>query len=54
MLKNHIGKYGSLKLEQLYEAPFTRLAPEGIEGVFDDATIDELRDLLSVVSISIH
>ncbi len=52
MLKNHIGKYGSVQLEQLYEAPFTRLAPEGIEGVFDDATIDELCDLLDVVSIS--
>ena len=54
MLKNHIGKYGSIQLEQLYEAPFTRLAPEGIEGVFDDDTIDELRDLLDIVSISAH
>jgi type I restriction enzyme R subunit len=54
MLKNHIGKYGSLQLDQLYEAPFTRLAPEGIEGVFDDDTIDELRDLLDIISISVH
>lgn len=51
MLKNHIGRYGAIELEQLYEAPFTRLAPEGPEDVFDEKTIDDLRDLLDLLSI---
>lgn len=54
MLKNHIGRYGSLKLEQLYDAPFTTLAPEGIEGIFEEDVIDKIGELLDVVSVSLH
>ena len=34
MLKNHIAKYGSLKLETLFEPPFTTVHTEGVYGVF--------------------
>ena len=34
MLKNHISKYGTLKLENLFEAPFTVFNSEGVYGVF--------------------
>ncbi len=36
MLQNHIGKYGAIKLETLFEPPFTNIHSEGIYGVFPD------------------
>ena len=36
MLENHIVKYGSIKKEKLYEAPFTMLDSDGIDGVFEE------------------
>ena len=33
-VKNHISKYGTLKLESLFEAPFTAFHTEGVYGVF--------------------
>lgn len=43
MLKEHIGQFGAIKLEQLFHAPFTRLHDEGITGVFAmDEQLDEL------------
>jgi len=48
MVKNHIGKYGAIELERLYEAPFTTVDPESIDGVFPDATqADELLAILA-------
>jgi type I restriction enzyme, R subunit len=37
MLQNHIGKYGTIKLETLFESPFTNVHSEGIYGVFPDS-----------------
>ena len=43
MLKNHISKYGAIEIERLYEPPFTNLASDGVDGVFEDeAQVDEL------------
>ena len=43
LLQAHIGRYGSIELETLYEAPFTTLSAEGIDGVFtDERQIDAL------------
>jgi len=43
LLKNHISRYGSIQIEQLYEAPFTALHSDGLDGVFaDEKMIDDL------------
>jgi len=43
LLKNHISRYGSIKIGQLYEAPFTALHSDGIDGVFaDEKMVDDL------------
>ena len=48
MLKNHIARYGSIELERLYEAPFTSIHSDGIDGVFtDNAQVNELLDIVS-------
>jgi len=46
MLKAHICANGGLDIERLYEAPFTTISAEGIDGVFSDDLIDELLELI--------
>jgi type I restriction enzyme, R subunit len=36
LLKNHNRDYGAIKLDQLYEVPFTSLDKDGLDGVFPD------------------
>ena len=47
MLKAHISTNGGLELERLYEAPFTTLSADGIDGVFSD---DQIGELLAVIA----
>jgi len=47
MLQNHIGKYGAIKLETLFESPFTNVHSEGIYGVFPDS--NQLNQIISLV-----
>ena len=48
LLKSHIATYGAIELEKLWEAPFTSLHAEGIDGVFtDSAQVDSLLELLN-------
>ncbi|TIR49115.1 MAG: DUF4145 domain-containing protein [Mesorhizobium sp.] len=47
LLQNHIARYGSITIEKLYEAPFTVVDADGLDGVFEDET--EVSDLLSVI-----
>jgi type I restriction enzyme R subunit len=43
MLKNHISKYGGVKLENLFEPPFTNFHSEGVYGIFpDEKQADEI------------
>ena len=43
LLKNHISRYGSIEIDQLYEPPFTTLHSDGLDGVFiDEDIIEEL------------
>jgi type I restriction enzyme R subunit len=48
LLKTQIIRHGGLKLECLYEPPFTHLSAESIDGIFADneTTADELIELI--------
>ena len=52
MLKNHICINGGLEIDRLYEAPFTTLSADGIDGVFGEAMIDELLGLVGQFEMS--
>ncbi len=47
MLKLHICNNGGLEIDRLYEAPFTSISAEGIDGVFSDELIDELLEIIA-------
>lgn len=47
LLQNHIAKFGSITIEKLYEAPFTVVDADGLDGVFESE--DEVDDLLNVI-----
>ncbi len=44
LLQNHIARYGSITVDRLYDAPFTVVDADGLDGVFEDE--DEVNDLL--------
>ena len=46
LLKNYITQHGSIVIEKLYDAPFTSVSHEGIDGVF---TPDDVNDLITVL-----
>ncbi len=46
LLQNHIAKYGSIDIAQLYEPPFTTLHNDGPDGLFDEPLVDELLDII--------
>ncbi|GAB5407321.1 MAG: DEAD/DEAH box helicase family protein [Aureliella sp.] len=46
LLQNHIAKFGSIDIAQLYEPPFTTLHSDGPDGVFEEPMVDELLDII--------
>ena len=46
LLKNYIAQNGSIEVDKLFEAPFTSIAHEGIDGVFSTDDADELMGVL--------
>ncbi|NLE61933.1 MAG: restriction endonuclease subunit R, partial [Planctomycetes bacterium] len=52
LLKNHIREYGSIELDRLYDAPFTSLSEEGLDGVFPDQ--QQADDLIRLVETFAH
>jgi len=47
LLQNHIARYGAIELDRLYEAPFTNVHSEGLDGVFtDEEQIDEILTII--------
>ena len=47
MLKMHLRDHGVISIERLYENPFTSLAPEGPEGLFENPA--QLEDFFQIV-----
>ncbi len=47
LLQNHIARYGSITVDRLYDAPFTVVDANGLDGVFENEK--EVSDLLEVV-----
>ena len=42
LLKQYIAEHGSIMIDTLYEAPFTSVSHEGVDGVFPVEDVDEL------------
>ena len=42
LLKNYIAQHGSIVIETLYDAPFSSISHEGIDGVFTPADVTTL------------
>ncbi|EMB0807324.1 DEAD/DEAH box helicase family protein [Pseudomonas aeruginosa] len=42
LLKSYIAQHGSIVIEKLYDAPFSSISHEGIDGVFAPADVGEL------------
>ena len=42
LLQNHLAKFGSIEVGDLYEAPFTLIHSDGLDGVFDDHLAEEV------------
>jgi len=43
MVKAHLVEHGTITIDRLYEAPFTRVSSDGVVGVFpDDGQFDQL------------
>ena len=48
LLQNYISKYGAITIAKLYEAPFTTVNSQGLDGVFtDEAQAEELIQIVS-------
>ena len=55
LLKNHISRYGSIEIEQLYEPPFTTLHSNGLDGVFaEEQMADELIAIIDTFKPPTH
>ncbi len=53
MLKNHLVRYGSIQIDQLYEAPFTQVHDAGLDGVFSEQQADVIADFLQQFSVEL-
>ena len=50
LLKNHICKYGTIKYERLYEAPFTAIHSDGVDGVFENKQVEDLFSVIETIN----
>lgn len=49
MIIDHLTQHGVMESKLLYESPFTDLTPQGPDGIFDSAEVDELIAVLELV-----
>ena len=47
LLQNHIAKNGGVEIDRLYEAPFTSIDSDGLDGVFPDEI--QVIELLNII-----
>ncbi|MCF6312261.1 MAG: DEAD/DEAH box helicase family protein [Verrucomicrobiales bacterium] len=53
LLKSHFSNYGDIDLEKLWEAPFTTVHSDGVDGVFTDPEqVDLLLDILEKLNVT--
>lgn len=51
LIKKHITNYGSLEIEKLWEAPFTQVNIDGVDGVFTkDEQVNDLLELINQIN----
>lgn len=54
LLKNHLCRFGTINVKQLYEQPFTGVHHEGLDGIFtDDAQADSLVALVNQFGVEL-
>lgn len=46
LLKTYIANYGFIDIAKLYEAPFTSVSDNGVDGVFKESDVDDLVSVL--------
>jgi type I site-specific restriction endonuclease len=47
LVKQHITDHGMLRIEALYETPFTQLHPDGVDGIFKDE--EQINRLIAII-----
>ena len=53
LLKNHLIRYGNIEIAQLYDAPFTQVHHEGLDGVFSEQQADVIADFISQFTVEL-
>lgn len=53
LLKNHLVRFGTIQIEQLYEAPFTQIHDGGLDGVFSEAQADVLAQFVQQFGVTL-
>ncbi len=49
LIVNHLTEHGVMDAELLYESPFIDFTPQGPEGIFTSAQVDELIHVLAQI-----
>ena len=53
MLQNHLIRYGSIQISQLYDAPFTQVHDMGLDGVFSEQQADVIQAFITQFDVQL-